>query len=690
MHGVPGTQLPSLAKVVQEAEQLQVNLSYESHPGVVPWTVVLGDGNCLWRAIHKSVARSLDEPLVRNWKVLKKRSLQQLRAHGVESEWLVQATKYGAWGDTRSLLGAALYLRAQFVICDGDTCTTTIVKLTGGGACTQHHFVYAGHRLSPGDLCTGPTMAIAKHLVLSAGAGGDDEGEGCDPSPEDHTIDLAMGEVQEDEWSYITVRAALVSWSRAFRMRNDMWRFRIRNGAALADVAEWPRKAKHVRRDQLHFYKDGTEIPQETLLVQGEVLEYRLVQGEVVASTRSRSRTPPSRPIRTVSPTEPFESASPAGMERNMTHGGAASSSSSTRPAHAVALKQQREAPLVSATPVAKVEEPEHDEGAGVEQPVSPAPTFPADDIYPAPAEICRLTLRVPTIFRSPPAAQRDTITIATAISVQVQLQLEEGCWGADLETMFNGRVMACEAGNLNAIARGPITSEHVLVIDPPATFQLSAGAEPICSSHSVLAYPPLHGCLVALHAGAGESAKPGTPTMAPDHAKQYNAALQICRKRGNLGYTSEQLKALLRYDPRIVRRVQTNVDAAKNALAQAAVKLGMAPCDKTTTASSSKGASGPKRSDASRSGTANASTPLGVKGGGAAARASSPKKTFYGQIGGVPQLVTENHSTAHDSKAKDVKIKPKPTYSLAGTWSHDIRGDAANFDAGKAGYLLG
>ena len=75
---------------------------------------VLGDGNCLWRALKKAgVHQGL---CLRSWQQLKRRTMRTLRRTS-QAQYHTHLHRYGDWGDTVALVSVAAVLRYTIEVC---------------------------------------------------------------------------------------------------------------------------------------------------------------------------------------------------------------------------------------------------------------------------------------------------------------------------------------------------------------------------------------------------------------------------------------------------------------------------------------------------------------------------------------------------------------------------------------------
>eukprot|EP00971_Amphidinium_carterae_P290743 5773314-Amphidinium_carterae.1 len=126
-HDAKGVRIERLCKAQEDSFMRNLGVVCESAaPTALQNGHTTGDGNCAWRAIHKSMQGSekCSVRSERNWKQLKKKVLAHAKVHATEHEqvqYLLRARVMGAWSSRITFAMVAAYIGGdvQVDLCSG-------------------------------------------------------------------------------------------------------------------------------------------------------------------------------------------------------------------------------------------------------------------------------------------------------------------------------------------------------------------------------------------------------------------------------------------------------------------------------------------------------------------------------------------------------------------------------------------
>ena len=441
------------------------------------------------------------------------------------------------------------------------------------------------------------------------------------------------------------------SWRQAFAQRAIGFRFHVQPETTQAEIGDALARRLHLRRDRI-VLRDASHgvVPPHAMVGEGVVWTLttasrsrpstlgdpqrdrtpRRSSGGASSSTlgarakpaASRSR-PPSTPMatsaaRSITQTEPFvqehdgpSQQPPAPQVAGASSGGGDAEGLGQRsPAGTMDEGNQN-----SEQPHGGVQDDELQiVGQAQPAPLSPSQAFPPTII-----------LRMPSVFATPPAAQRDWIRLGLHALPFVQVELEDGAWAED----YDGTLCVERLGRP---ITGPIQEGDRIAW---------AGGDVICEVRRI--------------SGGGRGRSTPPQEIKNEALQTYNQALDRLSRASPNTAKKFLLRAVLRAVPKLPKKVvkSSTDDDAWKAFHAAATSLGIAYEDQSQPSTVNEAMSG--KGKASQTTTSMKSS--GRRGG------SEPRKVSYASAAGAKD------------RAKSVDAKPKISFKLLqDDWAVEVK----------------
>ena len=427
---LPQEELAMLCRTLAAA----VGVSVRRCPRRLTWPSVAieNDGNCWWRSVAWAAGLAQGE-----WHELKQRILfrgeEALAVDHPLRQVLWQHCGWlrgqGAWADSVAIISTAMAFQVLIVVALPDR--TTIFEPPQW--VTEWRFqLEDGHFTPCVQIDSSDSESDGVMEILHGGGAKrrrQDEteaGEESQPQQQPDRIVLDpeyLDATDEDDTVIVSILRTRYRWHQAFRGSDVGWRFVVRRGAAVEDLRRAVARKLHIRRSAIFFYRTGSDLVDFQQVDDNQVWTFEVHLDEAVplpttaagSSTDGQVGPPP-----TISPTEPFEP---------------------PRPSCAPELQDQA-ALQEEAAPEEPMQEPPEDppeeEEAAEEQPLPPRQ---------------RLSIEMPTLYMTPPAAQRQRMRIPVHNIGPIYLIVEEGFVPQDFY-QFGGLEVWQHEGRWHAYAR--------------------------------------------------------------------------------------------------------------------------------------------------------------------------------------------------------------------------------------------
>ena len=279
-----------------------------------------------------------------------------------------------------------------------------------------------------------PQCITMEQMQLQGGAGRRRGQPACSQSQADGDVrEVWLCSPTQENCVTVSVMRDNYTWRQAFQQAIFGWNFHVGAGtdwhtliAHLARALKIKAAALVLYRDEERVDLDGTDVTETETL--------RLKVDRALLGNLGRGEAGPDDGC---SPTQPV--------------GSSATSSTAPPPSQRrMRSRTPRRPSQVEAEQAADFRRPspKHRPQSGRSREVSAQPE-PVDQPLPGliPRDQRRLILRAPSVFQSPPAAQRQLIQVETDVQVRVVLEIEEGTSVRDHDDMFRGAMWLSRQG---------------------------------------------------------------------------------------------------------------------------------------------------------------------------------------------------------------------------------------------------